>query len=99
MYIPGNLIKFLVQIQKLAEILKIRYVLMCYALEALLLNLNYKFDKVSGDIHVQILNHYRCKDKLKLSLNFRLAATQKNIGNLFKINKDIYIILRTRPSY
>ena len=30
----------------------IRYATMCYELEALLLNLNYKFDKVSWDIHV-----------------------------------------------
>ena len=28
------------------------YVPMCYELEAVLLNLNYKFDKVSGDMHV-----------------------------------------------
>ena len=39
-------------LKKLVENLKIRYVRMCYELEAFLLNLNYKFDKVSGDIHV-----------------------------------------------
>ena len=63
---------------------------MCDELEALLLNLNYKLDKVSGDIHVQIPNHYRLKNKLKLSLNFRLAATQKKsrkIDFLWKISK------------
>ena len=57
MYIPGNLIKFVVQLQKaslkkLVDNLKIRYATMWYELEAVLLNLKYKFDEVSGDIHV-----------------------------------------------
>ena len=82
--------------------LKIRYATMCNELEALLLNLNYKFDTVSGGMHVKILNHYSFKGKLKLSLIFGLAATQIKIaknrlflenikilsGNFFKV---IYI--------
>ena len=57
-------------LKKLVDNLKIRYVPMCYELEAVLLNLNYKFNKVSGDMHDELLNHYSFKDKFKLSLNF-----------------------------
>ena len=39
-------------LKKLEDNLKIRYATMCYELESVLMNLNYKFDKVSGDIHV-----------------------------------------------
>ena len=80
-----------VPLKKLEDNLKIRYATMSYELEALLLNLNYKFDKVSGDIHLKILNYYSSKDKLKLSLNFLLAATQKKIARkrLFEKNNKI----------
>ena len=61
--------------------------MMCYEIEALLLNLNFKFDEVSRGIH-----HYSYKDKLKLSLNFQLAAIQKKIvkNRLFDENIKIF---------
>ena len=73
-------------LKKFEDNLKIRYATMCYVLEALVINLNFKFDKDFGDIHVQILNHYSSKDKLKLSQNFWLAATQKKIAKK-RLNK------------
>jgi len=78
-------------IKKLIDNLKIRFFPACYELEAILLKLNNKFDKVSGYIHVELRNHYSFKDKLKLSLNFWLAANQKKIGKnrLFGENKKI----------
>ena len=44
--------KVMASLKKLVDKLKIRYATECYELEALLLNLNYKFDKFSGDVHV-----------------------------------------------
>ena len=39
-------------VEKLEDNLKIQYATMRYELEALLLNLNYKFGEVSGDVRV-----------------------------------------------
>ena len=74
---------------------KIRYATKCYELEAVLLNLNYKFDKVSRDKHVQVRNHYSFNDKLKLSLNFELAATQEKIAKKLFYGWNIKIWMTT----
>ena len=68
------------QLKKLIDNSKIRYVTKCYELEAVFLNLNYRFDQVSGDKYVKLLIRYSFEDKLKLSLKFLPAAAQKKIA-------------------